>query len=242
MNLITNLHLFQPKTQIEQLHVLKKSWDVNRPFPKLSKNRTWGIFAFSKIWLYKLIWNVMKDKSWKFCFNSTSRSKVIVLSFLVKLLSYYALPYPASFSCKHAFSMLICSRTRNTFNSEIWYFTHWTMVYLLKKESCSNSNFNFRDDVIFWLHHRFRERSIEVNFKEKWTYVLKKFKKKTWLNQRISFLELLQHRSTIFQIFFQDATFLQFSRSVYLSVEQICFFQEGLLCSSNRHVFSSNRY
>ena len=37
------------------------------------------------------------------------------------------------------------------------------MVYLLKKESCSNSNFNFRDDVIFWLHHRFiRERSITM--------------------------------------------------------------------------------
>ena len=39
---------------------------------------------------------------------------------------------------------------------------YWKMmVYLLKKESCSKSNFNFRRH---WLHHRFRERSIDINF------------------------------------------------------------------------------
>ena len=48
--------------------------------------------------------------------------------------------------------------------------------------------------------------------------------------------------------FFPRATFLQFSRRVYLFVEQTCFFQEGLssICSSNNFpgapIFSSNRY
>ena len=49
--------------------------------------------------------------------------------------------------------------------------------------------------------------------------------------------------------FFPGATFLQFSRSVYLFVEQTCFFPGESICSSNRHVFpggsilfSSNRH
>ena len=100
-----------------------------RLFPKLSKNRIWGIFAFSTDCT-----NVIKDKSWTFCFNLTSRSKVIVLSFLVKL------------------PVILC------------FIYHTKMVYLLKKESCSNSNFNFGDDVIFLLHYRFRERSIVMYF------------------------------------------------------------------------------
>ena len=107
LNHFVTLHFHKMRTDILDMTAIGKIFISNRPFPKLSINWIRGIFAFSKIWLYKLIWNVMKNKSWKFCSNSTFRSKVIVLLFLVKLLSYYALRYPASFSCKHAFSMLI---------------------------------------------------------------------------------------------------------------------------------------
>ena len=42
--------------------------------------------------------------------------------------------------------------------------------------------------------------------------------------------------------FFSGATFFQFSKRVYLLVEQIYFFPGGSICSSNRHVFSRRVY
>ena len=42
--------------------------------------------------------------------------------------------------------------------------------------------------------------------------------------------------------FFPGATILKFARRVCLFVEQTCFFQDGLLCSSNRHKFSRRVY
>ena len=45
---------------------------------------------------------------------------------------------------------------------------------------------------------------------------------------------------TVFQnicYFFPGATFLQFSRRVYLFVEQTCFFPGGSIYSSNRQTF-----
>ena len=38
--------------------------------------------------------------------------------------------------------------------------------------------------------------------------------------------------------FFPGEIILQFSRRVYLFVEQTCFFPEGFICYSNRHEFS----
>ena len=42
--------------------------------------------------------------------------------------------------------------------------------------------------------------------------------------------------------FFPGATFLKFSRRVHLFLEQTWIFQEGLLCSSNRHEFFRRAY
>ena len=50
---------------------------------------------------------------------------------------------------------------------------------------------------------------------------------------------------TVFQnicSFFPGATCLQFFKSVYLFVEQTCFFPGDAICSSNRHKFSRKIY
>ena len=89
------------------------------------------------------------------------------------------------------------------------------------------------------------ESNESVNFKEKWTYVLKKFKKRRDLrnNQRISFLELTTEAATetVFQnvlVFFQEQLFYNFPGGSICSSNRHEF-SGGSICSSNRH---SNRH
>lgn len=101
---------------------------------KLSRKISWnGLFINRSIRLFlKLLHNylfqnlnsknVIIEKSWKFCFNSTSISKVTELSFSTKLLLFSAQTYFALFSQKHVFSiMLICYRIRESCCQEVWY-------------------------------------------------------------------------------------------------------------------------
>ena len=133
---------------------------MNRPFPKLSKIWILVFVTCLKIRFNRWYSHITKRKSWKFRVVTTSRSKVIALSFSVKLLLYITLQHPASFLCKHVFSLFICEWTRNSFYLKIWHITHFSIGYFLKKEWYSNSNFNFWNDVIIWLRNKFRERSI----------------------------------------------------------------------------------